>query len=72
MYIVNHFLDFDLFDTGILVPNAAEAGTTNSVNSILAQADLCSKQYATYPKFILVSVGPVGMYRPEVITRIVG
>lgn len=53
MYIVNHYLDIDIL--GVLVPNLADAGTTNSVASILAQADLCYNQYKRTPNVVLVS-----------------
>jgi hypothetical protein len=55
MYIVNHFLDVDIF--GILVPDRAAAGTTNAATgtgSIGAQASLCKSLYNRQPNFVLV------------------
>lgn len=52
MYLVNHYLDIDLF--GILIPNQAAAPITNSVSSILAQSDLCHDAWGRVPNFILV------------------
>lgn len=54
MYIVNHFLDIEIFP-GVLIPNLAESGTTNSVASILAQTDLCYNTYKRTPNVVLVS-----------------
>ncbi len=53
MSIVNHFLDFDIL--GIKVPDQIDAARTNSVSSILAQADICYAKYGKMPNFILVS-----------------
>jgi hypothetical protein len=53
MFIVNHFLDVDIF--GIDIPDSAAASTTNSVSSILAQSDICLSDYGRVPNFILVS-----------------
>jgi hypothetical protein len=33
MYMINHFLDIDVLDTGILISDPEDAPTTNSVNS---------------------------------------
>lgn len=53
MYLVNHYLDYSLF--GILLPDEADASTTNSVASIVAQSTICSGLYGRNPNFILVS-----------------
>jgi hypothetical protein len=53
MYIVNHFLDFDIF--GIKIPDQINAPKTNSRSSILAQANLCYQAWGRQPNFILVS-----------------
>jgi len=55
MYIVNHFLDLDIF--GILVPDRGAAGTTNAATgtgSIGAQSALCESLYSRPPNFVLV------------------
>lgn len=54
MYIVNHFLDIDIW--GIKIPDQINAAKTNSVASITAQANLCFQQWGRMPNFILVSV----------------
>jgi hypothetical protein len=54
MYIVNHFLDVDVF--GIKVPDRLSAPRTNAATgdgSIGAQADLCTSTYNRQPNFIL-------------------
>jgi hypothetical protein len=55
MFIVNHFLDYNVFNTGILIPYEAKASQTNSKTSILAQSNLCVQNYRRTPNFILVS-----------------
>jgi len=55
MYIVNHFLDVDIF--GVLVPDRLAADTTNAATgpgSIGAQAALCESLYGRPPNFVLV------------------
>lgn len=55
MYIVNHFLDIEIFG-GILIPHRLEAPRTNSATgdgSIGSQADLCTKTYNRLPNLIL-------------------
>lgn len=55
MYIVNHFLDVDIF--GILVPDREHASRTNSVSgmgSIGAQCQLCKGMYGRLPNVVLV------------------
>lgn len=52
MYLVNHFLDFDIF--GIDIPDETAAGTTNGADSIMAEVDECNALYGRYPNFILV------------------
>ncbi|KAH9946394.1 PLC-like phosphodiesterase [Epithele typhae] len=41
MYLLNHFLDVNILDTGILVSDPAAASTTNGVTSVLANAAGC-------------------------------
>lgn len=53
MYIVNHFLDVEVF--GIKIPDRVNAHKTNSVESITAQSNLCYNQWGRLPNFILVS-----------------
>lgn len=55
MYIVNHFLDVDVF--GIDIPDNAADATTNAATgtgSVGAQADLCVGVYGRKPKGVLV------------------
>ncbi|KAJ9141696.1 PLC-like phosphodiesterase [Pleurostoma richardsiae] len=52
MFIMNHMLDVEIL--GIKVPNRLEAPTTNSENSILAQADLCASLYGRVPNVVLL------------------
>ncbi|KAK6076797.1 hypothetical protein SCUP234_03208 [Seiridium cupressi] len=52
MFIVNHNLDYDLF--GVLIPDLAEAETTNSATSILAQSDICISKYSRDPNVVLL------------------
>ncbi|KAH8882219.1 PLC-like phosphodiesterase [Thozetella sp. PMI_491] len=52
MSIVNHFLDYDIL--GIKIPDQIDASTTNSVSSIVAQADICLGEYGRVPNFILL------------------
>lgn len=59
MYIVNHFLDVDIF--GILIPDQINAPKTNSRASILAQSNLCYQTWGRLPNFILVSIA----FRPS-------
>lgn len=56
MYIVNHFLDVDIF--GILIPDQVNAPKTNSMSSILAQSNLCNQAWGRLPNFILVRTKP--------------
>lgn len=55
MYIVNHFLDVDIF--GVKVPDREHAGKTNAATgdgSIGAQASLCEGLYGRAPNSILL------------------
>jgi len=52
MYIVNHFLDVDVF--GISIPDPIHAPETNSVDSITNKANLCVSKYGRLPGFFLV------------------
>lgn len=55
MYIVNHFLDYDIL--GIDIPDKDAASTTNAISgtgSIGAQADLCISLYDRAPNGILL------------------
>lgn len=59
MYIVNHFLDVNVLDTGILIPDNARDYQTNAATgngSIGAQADLCTKKWGRRPNFVLVDM----------------
>lgn len=52
MMLVNHFLDTNV--SGFLIPNRDAANVTNSAQSILGQANICSGLYQRSPNFILV------------------
>ena len=57
MYLVNHFLDVNLLNTNVLVPDKNDAGKTNAASgpgSVGAQADLCSGIYGRWPNVMLV------------------
>jgi len=57
MYIVNHFLDLDIF--GILIPDDLADWTTNAATgtgSIGAQADLCISTWGRTPNVSLIPV----------------
>lgn len=59
MYIVNHFLDANVLDTGILIPDNARDYQTNAATgngSIGAQADLCTEKWGRRPSFVLVDM----------------
>jgi len=59
MYIVNHFLDTNFLNTGILIPdNFADAETNAATGngSIGAQADLCESLYGRPPNVVLVDM----------------
>jgi hypothetical protein len=61
MYIVNHFLDINVF--GILIPNKAAISKTNAATgtgSIGAQANLCLSIWGRWPNFILVDFEDMG------------
>ncbi|EKM53985.1 uncharacterized protein PHACADRAFT_184983 [Phanerochaete carnosa HHB-10118-sp] len=61
MYLLNHNLDIDLFDTGILIPDPEQAETTNSAASILADAAGCTPLGGgVSPNFILLDFVDVG------------
>ncbi|KAG9231952.1 PLC-like phosphodiesterase [Amylocarpus encephaloides] len=55
MYIINHFLDVDIF--GILIPDKDKTPRTNAATgdgSIGAQSDLCTAKWGRKPKIVLV------------------
>ncbi|KAJ5051454.1 uncharacterized protein L3040_001231 [Drepanopeziza brunnea f. sp. 'multigermtubi'] len=62
MYIVNHFLDADLFGS-VLVPDTVEVHRTNAAKgdgSVGAQAALCSSKWGRRPNVILVDFFETG------------
>jgi hypothetical protein len=59
MYIVNHFLDTNVFGTGILIPDNSADYDTNAATgsgSIGAQANLCEGVYGRVPNVVLVDM----------------
>lgn len=60
MYLINHFLDTEVF--GILTPDKGEASVTNGVNgtgSLGQQVSTCASEYDRNPNFMLVDVSDV-------------
>ncbi|TAQ87374.1 hypothetical protein B7494_g4300 [Chlorociboria aeruginascens] len=64
MYIVNHFLDLDIFGNGdILIPDTGALATTNAATgtgSIGAQAALCEQEWGRVPNLVLVDFFDTG------------
>jgi hypothetical protein len=57
MYLVNHFLDVDVLNTNVLVPDRTDAARTNAATgsgSIGAQANLCLGTWSRWPNVVLV------------------
>lgn len=69
MYLVNHYLDYEIL--GIDIPNVTAAGTTNGETSILAQVNECNALYDRYPNFIIVSPPflPLGRDKPFILKQ---
>ncbi|KAI8975895.1 PLC-like phosphodiesterase [Trametes punicea] len=61
MYLINHSLNKNVLDTGIIVSDPSDAPTTNSVNSILQNAAGC-EQFAAgrAPNFVLLDFVNLG------------
>lgn len=70
MYLVNHFLDIELF-AGIKIPNQIEAPKTNSLSSIDKQVNLCRGMWGRTANVVLVSVSLFGHRRDRVSTALV-
>ncbi|KAF5368278.1 hypothetical protein D9615_010378 [Tricholomella constricta] len=61
MYMINHSLNKDLFDTGIIVSDRLNAPTTNSIPSIIDHVNRCAPLGAgRAPTFILLDFVNVG------------
>ncbi|GAC92928.1 hypothetical protein PHSY_000487 [Pseudozyma hubeiensis SY62] len=63
MYLINHYLDssFNLFGTTVLVPNTAQLNTTNSLSSIMTDANNCASMHgSSYPTYVLTDFYDVG------------
>lgn len=61
MYMINHSLNKNLFDTGIIISDPIDAKTTNGVPSILANAAGCEGFAAgRAPNFVLLDFVNVG------------
>ena len=54
MYMINHFLDKTIFTDKITSPDTNKIDQTNSVKSILGDANNCAKMHDSYPTFVLV------------------
>ncbi|KAI0812631.1 PLC-like phosphodiesterase [Irpex lacteus] len=61
MYMINHSLNKNVLDTGIIVSDPLDAGTTNDVDSIKAQSAKCT-QFANgrSPNFVLLDFVNIG------------
>lgn len=59
LYISNQFLDTSILDGGIVIPNIAALGTTNSVAETLSTSNDCAAQHGVYPSFILTDYSTV-------------
>jgi len=61
MYLVNHYLDLNVLNLGILISDVEDAPTTNSVSSIVANADNCVPlANGRYPNFVLIDYINIG------------
>lgn len=63
MYLINHYLDSSLnfFGTTLLVPNTDQLSTTNSLASIMTDANNCASMHASsYPTYVLTDFYDVG------------
>lgn len=61
MYMINHFLDVNVFGTGVLISDPADAPTTNGVNSIMANAAGCEPLGGGLaPNFVLLDYVNLG------------
>ncbi|KAF7980979.1 hypothetical protein HWV62_5207 [Athelia sp. TMB] len=61
MYMINHSLNINLLDTGIIISDPNAAGTTNGVTSILANANGCAPLAGgRYPNFVLLDFVNIG------------
>ncbi|KAH9858526.1 PLC-like phosphodiesterase [Lenzites betulinus] len=61
MYMINHSLNKNIFDTGIIVSDPIDAATTNGVTSILANAGGCEGFAAgRAPNFVLLDFVNIG------------
>ncbi len=63
MSCVNHFLDINLLGTGILIPDNALDGTTNSAASVEAQTNLCLQEFGRTENFVLLDNVQVGQWQ---------
>lgn len=61
MYMINHSLNKNLLDTGIIVSDPLDAGSTNGVGSIMANAAGCAPLAANRsPNFVLLDFVNLG------------
>lgn len=59
MFIVNHNLNLEILPD-VLIPALTEAGTTNSLSSIIAQSDICISKYQRDPNVVLLDFTSIG------------
>ncbi|KAA1467265.1 PLC-like phosphodiesterase [Dentipellis sp. KUC8613] len=61
MYMINHSLNINLFDSGIIISDPEDAPTTNGITSILANANGCAPLGGgRYPSFVLLDFVNIG------------
>ncbi|TCD64871.1 hypothetical protein EIP91_003537 [Steccherinum ochraceum] len=61
MYMINHSLNINVFDTGIIISDPEDAPTTNGVTSIIANANGCAPFAAgRAPNFVLLDFVNLG------------
>ncbi|KAF5339643.1 hypothetical protein D9758_015588 [Tetrapyrgos nigripes] len=65
--MLNHNLDIDLFDTGILISDRGHAPTTNGITSIFANANGCAPLAGGLaPNFVMLDYANVGQGKTAV------
>lgn len=58
MFLVNHYLDTEILDMDILVPDRKNTARTNAAEgpgSIGAQAELCASEHGRWPNVVLIN-----------------
>ncbi|KAH9981896.1 PLC-like phosphodiesterase [Russula compacta] len=64
MYLINHYLDINVLDSGVLISDSFDGPTTNSVSSIVAHANKCVPLGSgRNPNFVLLDYVNLGPHR---------